>query len=116
MRGGERNIDMRLASGLEIPEPMQHLEDLRTRWYPLYDGSWVEQDNELRSSEIALCVCLNSRISGNTVWNIWERLPEIQGVLLRNDQRGFSVSEDKKRPFRIRTDPWLWSRLVGNQY
>src|SRR5713226_3470985 len=62
---------MRLVSGLNIRNPEQLLEELAQRWYPVYDGVRVVEDNQLRPEEIALSIMLNSQISGNTGALIW---------------------------------------------
>ncbi len=69
---------MLLGSGLRVDDPLRELKDLVDRWYPLYDGVEVEQDNELRPVEIALSVMLNAQISGNTAALIWEHRDEIE--------------------------------------
>lgn len=72
---------MHLGSGLQVRNPSQLLEDLVSRWYPLYDDVRVEQDNVLGPVEIALSVMLNSQISGNTAALIWEHRSEVEQQL-----------------------------------
>jgi hypothetical protein len=57
---------MKLPSGLKISEPRKLMLAFVEHWYDKYDGVPVEQDNELRASEIALSTMLMSRISGVT--------------------------------------------------
>jgi Family of unknown function (DUF6308) len=72
---------MHLHSGLDIPDPWESLSQMRDRWYDAYDGVPVATDNQLRVSEIALSVMLNSRISGNTAFDVWENRAPIEQAL-----------------------------------
>ncbi len=72
---------MRLASGLEIKNPRKVLLGFVHTSYHIYDGVVVEQDNQLRPTEIALSVMLNSRISGNTGLAIWKARAPVEAAL-----------------------------------
>jgi Family of unknown function (DUF6308) len=72
---------MRLQSGLNIRHPIRELEEMTRRWFAVYDGVVVPQDNVLRPIEIALSVMLNSQISGNTAALIWEHRDEVERYL-----------------------------------
>ena len=55
-----------LPSGLVVEDVRTKLAGLFSRWYDLYDAVPVPHDNVLRPEEIALCIMMNSRMSGNT--------------------------------------------------
>jgi hypothetical protein len=59
-----RNLN--LSGGLTIARPRDLIRAFVEHWYDMYDGVPVAQDNELRSSDIALSTMLMSRISGVT--------------------------------------------------
>lgn len=69
---------MRLRSGLCVRNPLRELGKMVRRWYPVYDGVCVQQDDELRPTEIVLSVMLNSRISGDTGALIWQHRREVE--------------------------------------
>ena len=64
---------MRTTTGFEVENPRELLFGFVHDWYPMYDGVDVAQDNELRIIEIALSIMINSRISGNTGGEIWQK-------------------------------------------
>ncbi len=67
-----------LPSGLAVEDVHSKLEGLFSRWYDLYDAVPVPPDSTLRSEEIALCIMMNSRMSGNTGLAVWERREDIE--------------------------------------
>jgi hypothetical protein len=72
---------MKLKSGLRIPKAKELILGFVKAWYPMYDGVEVAVDNELRVTEIALSVMLNSQISGNTGGEIYNKRKPIQKAL-----------------------------------
>ena len=72
-----------LPSGIMIEGVQTKMDGLFSRWYDLYDAVPVPRDSILRSEEIALCIMMNSRMSGNTGLAAWERREDIeQGLRL----------------------------------
>ena len=69
---------LNLPSGLVIEDVQAKLAGLFSRWYDLYDAVPVPRDDTLRSEEIALCIMMNSRMSGNTGLAVWEHREDIQ--------------------------------------
>lgn len=67
-----------IPSGLVIEGIQAKLDGLFSRWYDLYDAVPVPRDDTLRSEEIALCIMMNSRMSGNTGLAVWERREDIE--------------------------------------
>jgi hypothetical protein len=72
-----------LPSELVIVDLQAKLAGLLSRWYDLYDAVPVLRDDVLRSEEIALCVMMNSRMSGNTGLEVWKRREDIEAGLRR---------------------------------
>jgi len=72
-----------LPSGLLIEDLQAKLDGLFSRWYELYDAVPVPRDDTLRPEEIALCIMMNSRMSGNTGLAVWERRAAIEAALQR---------------------------------
>lgn len=67
-----------LPSGLVVENVEATLEGLFSRWYDIYDAVPVPRDDTLRPEEIALCIMMNSRMSGNTGLAMWERREDIE--------------------------------------
>ncbi len=70
-----------LPSGLVIEAIPENLNGLFSRWYEIYDAVPVARDNVLRPEEIALCIMMNSRMSGNTGFAVWEHRATIEAGL-----------------------------------
>jgi hypothetical protein len=72
---------LNLPSGLLIEDVQTKLHGLSSRWYDLYDAVPVPRDSVLRPEGIALCIMMNSRMSGNTGLTVWERRAGIEAAL-----------------------------------
>jgi hypothetical protein len=72
---------MELPSGLVVEDVQAEVAGLFSRWYDLYDAVLVPRDNVLRPEEIALCIMMNSRMSGNTGLAVWEHREAIEDAL-----------------------------------
>jgi hypothetical protein len=72
-----------LPSGLAIEDVQSKLDGLFSRWYDLYDAVYVRRDDTLRPEEIALCIMMNSRMSGNTGLAVWQCREAIESGLQR---------------------------------
>lgn len=70
-----------LPSGLVIEAIPEKLNGLFSRWYEIYDAVHVARDSVLRPEEIALCIMMNSRMSGNTGLAVWEHRAAIEAAL-----------------------------------
>ena len=70
-----------LPSGLMVEDVQTKLDGLFSRWYDLYDAVPVPRDSILRPEEIALCIMMNSRTSGNTGLAVWEHREAIGSAL-----------------------------------
>jgi hypothetical protein len=66
-----------------IEDVQTKLQGLFGRWYDLYDAVPVPRDSTLRPEEIALCIMMNSRMSGNTGLAVWEHREAVESALQR---------------------------------